>query len=279
MSNSILQQAMQLAALGLAVHWLRSPSWGGKAPVRRAWQSVPWQSPEQLRRSYRDWFNVGIHTGAVSGARYPVVVLDLDSAEALRWALQHLPRTPMRVITRRGEHWYYLRPVGGARLPNRAHIAKQAKDVRADEGQVVCPPSRHPSGHIYSWAEEPSASMLAVLPSWDPSWFPAPQLAFSLPSAQLGASRARLVGRAIARAKHWPVAEENTGRGTQTFLLAAILVRELQLDPATAFNILAEHYNPRLPQPYGEDLLRRKVSEAQRTSTSARSARMSEARP
>lgn len=34
MSSKILEHAMQLAALGLAVDWLRSPTRGGQAPSR-----------------------------------------------------------------------------------------------------------------------------------------------------------------------------------------------------------------------------------------------------
>lgn len=67
-------------------------------------------------------------------------------------------------------------------------------------------------------------------------------------------------GRGLARS--WRVAEENEGRGTQTYKLALSLVRGLALDPESAYQLLATEFNPRLPQPYSELLLRRKISEA-----------------
>lgn len=79
---------------------------------------------------------------------------------------------------------------------------------------------------------------------------------------QLEAIDLRTLRRAEGFAKRWRVAEENAGRGTQTFRLACTLVNGLGLDPERAYQLMAEHYNSRLPQPYDERRLRRKVSEA-----------------
>ena len=75
----------------------------------------------------------------------------------------------------------------------------------------------------------------------------------------------RSLARARGAARRWRICEESEGRGTQTFKLAQFLLVELGLDAETTYQILATEYNPRLPQPYNEALLRRKVSEAQRS--------------
>lgn len=270
--HALLDHALHLSNLGLPVHWLQPPVQGGKAPIRCGWQKVPWQPPADLRRSFQRNFNVGIRTGAVPGARVCVVVLDLDSAQEIAWAIQNMPITPMRAITRRGEHWYYLYPPDGCIIPTRHRPSGRALDVNAQLAQVVCPPSTHPSGHIYRWVVPPSSELLRQVPQWKPHYFqsrapvPAPkQLA---PSAAVDVARALRRGRGFARC--WRVAAESEGRGTQTYLLAVTLVHGLGLDAGTAYDLLAAEFNPRLPEPYTEDLLRRKVAEAQKATHATR---------
>lgn len=263
--NEILESAVKLSGIGLAVHWLQPPSEGGKAPMRCGWQKVPWQSPAELRASYREGCNLGIRTGWVQGASFCVVALDLDSIEALDWARKSMPATPLVAVTRRGEHWYYRYPGYGCIIPTRHRPDGLALDVNAQLAQVVCAPSVHASGHLYRWIVLPTQEMMSSLPQWDPVWFrsrptgpaPAPSEADALEPG-----RAFRRGRGFAR--NWRLAPEGDGRGTQTYLLAVTLVKGLQLDEQSAFQILASEWNPRLPQPYTEELLRRKVAEAQK---------------
>ena len=103
--------------------------------------------------------NVGIATGADSG----LIVLDLDSDQAVDEATRRgLPPTPV-VRTAKGLHLYFRHP--GGRIKNRANVAA-GMDIRADGGYVVAPPSVHPTGTVYEWEVSPDQAKLADLPDW-----------------------------------------------------------------------------------------------------------------
>lgn len=127
-------------------------------------------SEYQERRATEDeiaeWFpegaeqNVGIVTGAISD----VVVLDVDSRDALE-TIQNkhpLPHTPS-VKTGKGWHFYFKHP--GWMIKNRAGILPGV-DVRGDGGYVVAPDSVHPDGQEYTWEVSPEEIEFAELPDW-----------------------------------------------------------------------------------------------------------------
>jgi hypothetical protein len=94
------------------------------------------------RPEIRDWFdqdpeiNIGVITGEPSG----VVVLDYDHAQP------PLPLTPI-AQSARGVHAYFR---AGAHVPSRAF---SWGELRGEGNYVVLPPSWHPSGVQYRWAE------------------------------------------------------------------------------------------------------------------------------
>ena len=103
--------------------------------------------------------NVGIATGAVSG----LVVLDLDSDQAVQEAKRRgLPHT-VTVSTGKGLHAYFRHP--GGTVGNRSGILP-GWDIRGDGGYVVAPGSVHPSGVVYSWENAHDAAPLADMPDW-----------------------------------------------------------------------------------------------------------------
>ncbi len=104
--------------------------------------------------------NVGIITGALSG----IVVLDLDSDEAIAEAKHRgLPENTVVVQTGRGEHWYFRHP--GGTIANRAGIFAGA-DLRGDGGYVVAPESVHETGVIYTYKQPPGLFDIAPMPQW-----------------------------------------------------------------------------------------------------------------
>ena len=151
-----------------------NPERAGKVPTAR------WE-PFQRRRPTDDelmaWFDDGtLHNIAiVTGPQSGIVVVDLDSSGALAWAIAHLPFTPMRVITGKGEHWYYRHP-GHIAIRNRARVETAdgvlAIDIRGDGGYVVAPGSMHHTGHIYRAPERWPESLDAV-PVFELAWFTA----------------------------------------------------------------------------------------------------------
>lgn len=290
---TILSVGLKLASGGFAVHWLRGPSGGeekgrGKAPIYRDWQQAPWQSPEQLRRTYVPGCNLGIHTGRVHGARCALLVVDCDDEAAVAWARAHLPRPAWKVRTRQGEHWYYFRPETEARCPNRARVGGLRLDVRCDDGNIVCPPSVHPSGFVYEIDGEFLERTYAAwtwtdpLPVFDYAWLPgspAPAPALSVRATHKAAmSDARRERRAMGLAHKWQVSERGAGQGTDTFKLCGYLLHTLGLSPEETYRVVATHYNPRCPQPYAEPELLRKVQQAA-TQMRDRRPRLADERP
>lgn len=253
-----LREAIRLCELGIAVHLLHPRS---KEPIAEKWQQAPALNAELLAMLYRPGLEIGIHTGLVQGAGFPVVVLDLDNPESVQYAHERFPVSPVRAKTRRGEHWYFRHP--GEPIGTRHRPERLALDVQGEGAHVVCPPSVHATGFVYEWIADPTRESLARLPVWSRSWFPPPAAPVVMRSA-LRIGR-RELARAVGAARKWRVEEESEGRGTQTFKLAQFLTLQLGLDAEQTYRVLASEYNPRLHQPYGEDRLRRKVSEALRS--------------
>jgi hypothetical protein len=110
--------------------------------------------------------NIGILTGAESG----IIVVDVDdkdgmlgseSLQSLAARFGGLPRT-LTSITGNGRHPYYEHP--GIPIKNSVGTLAPGVDVRAENGYVVAPPSRHANGSRYRW-EDPDQP-LAPLPDW-----------------------------------------------------------------------------------------------------------------
>jgi len=125
---------------------------------------------DEIEGWFRRWpdANVGLVTGRVSG----LVVVDIDprhggqaSLERLRDEHGPLPRTVEAETGGGGRHLYFAYP--GVLVHNRVGILPGI-DLRADGGCVVAPPSRHPSGRRYRWAEgsSPDDLPLAAMPAW-----------------------------------------------------------------------------------------------------------------
>jgi len=117
-----------------------------------------------IRRWWDRWprANVGIACGP-SG----LLVIDVDDPTAAREALAgypELPETPTS-STAKGRHYYFRAP--DPPPPNRVRVLAGV-DVRSAGGYVIAPPSVHPSGTVYQWAEGRSPDDVAVAPC--PDW-------------------------------------------------------------------------------------------------------------
>lgn len=95
--------------------------------------------------------NIGVATGIVFD------VVDIDGPvgeEALRAALPGYVHEGPEVHTGRGRHLYFAK----ATLRNAANHEIKI-DYRGHNGYVVAPPSIHPDGHRYEWANGPEAPL------------------------------------------------------------------------------------------------------------------------
>jgi len=117
-----------------------------KIPAQ-AWKSAfedgPW-SDDELRSIWRERgreLNPGLACGPLSGPG--LIVVDGDNAEALIWMRANLPPTPMRTITRNGEHWYYADD-GATGVGNRSDVLGSKKRFEYDAGKAGFDVRLHP---------------------------------------------------------------------------------------------------------------------------------------
>lgn len=140
-----------------------------KIPLLSDWTKQATTEAQTIGGWWAQWpeANVGIATGRESG----IWVLDVDPRhqgdESLHELLHvhgALPDTPVS-MTGGGGLQYFFRYPAGRKLVNRANV-KPGLDVRGDGGQVVGPPSIHPSGVAYAWDIAPHDQALADAPAW-----------------------------------------------------------------------------------------------------------------
>lgn len=166
-NTDYIDYAVSYAARGLRVFALQPK---GKIPATPNGCKDGTLSPVLIRQQWSDRSrNIGIATGVESG----VFVLDVDGPEGAQsltqWVDLHgaFPATP-QAITARGRHFYFSHPGELCELKNSASKAAPGIDVRTDGGYVVAPPSIHPSGDVYRWADGagPADVPFAACPDW-----------------------------------------------------------------------------------------------------------------
>jgi hypothetical protein len=156
---------------GFACHWLK-----GKAPFQQEWSTRPVATLEELRQSYKPWFNLGVRVGkwSVLAAEFGLVVLDIDlrnplSSDACYEAVEGLlGHATLNVASGRGLGGHIYLKCALEKLPGKAAtIVDKSKDMVEIDGKlkaawtlellstgknVVVPPSIHPdTGKPYEW--------------------------------------------------------------------------------------------------------------------------------
>lgn len=279
----MLDEAIRLSRLGLAVHFLRPPHGGaeqgrGKAPIRGSWQRRAAMSESELRREYRVGCNLGLHCGAVEGASVRVVALDCDGPGAIDFLRGRgvLPTT-VKTKTRKGFHLLYRHP--GVFVPTRLKVEGHPVDLIADSRaggmNLVCPPSVHPTGFVYRAIGGPwTAEQLAEMPVFNPAWFPetpaaapGPARRTPLPSRFVRKPERTLVCAEQALSKMQPAIQGQFG-SRSTLVAALMLARRFELDEQQIFELLVRAYNHRCVPPWSERELRQKARDAARIAES-----------
>lgn len=148
--NAVLEAALDYASRGWRVLPVRA---GTKVPLVARWPKAATTDWGTIRDWWTRWpdAGVGIATGRGSG----LVVLDIDPRNAGWVSLDVLearhgkaPAAPWAWTGGGGVHAYF-------RAPGSTRTTKLAPglDLKAEGGFVVAPPSHHPSGERYRWAE------------------------------------------------------------------------------------------------------------------------------
>lgn len=166
---TVLDAALDYAARG----WRVVPIIPGrKHPGLDAWQEAATTDPDIIRQWWQRWptHGVGIATGAGSG----IFVLDVDNGPGkdgdesladLQATYGPLPETVEVITGSGGRHLYYRVPEGVDIRNDQAARLGVGLDIRGDGGQVVAPPTIHPSGRRYEW-EASNPDDVADAPGW-----------------------------------------------------------------------------------------------------------------
>jgi len=145
----------------------------GKHPRLGAWQKQATTKPSQIRSWWKKYpeTNIGIATGWESD----LIVLDVDVGQGLghlqEWERQgkFLPTTVTAQTGSGGLQHYFVYPDLDFDPKTKTRLCGFVDiDVRANGGQVVAPPSLHPSGNHYRWVDGHSPDDVAVAapPDW-----------------------------------------------------------------------------------------------------------------
>lgn len=126
-----------------------------KRPYMTNW--LQYTKTRATQKTVESWFNslTGAGVGVVTGRISNIIVLDVESY--CKTPIEELlKRYPTHLIARSGSggyHLYYQYPQGISKVSNRVGIFEGA-DLRGDGGFIVLPPTRHPSGNLYTWMEQ-----------------------------------------------------------------------------------------------------------------------------
>jgi hypothetical protein len=172
---TVLENALLYASRGIRVIPIAP---GEKYPAGiEAWQTIATSNTDTVKQwfttTYKDW-GVGICTGR-AGARQ-VFVLDIDEHDPqqsgsdtladLEQEHGKLPDTVTVLTPTGGRHLYFTTPIAirndaGKRLG-------PGLDIRGDGGQVLAPPTLHPTGKPYTFEE--GFGITDILPADAPDW-------------------------------------------------------------------------------------------------------------
>jgi hypothetical protein len=158
--TEVLKAALDYAARGWQVFPIKPQS---KEPATRRGFYDATTNPATLRR----WFarghpyNIAVRTGLISG----IFILDIDgevgATNLCALVAEHgaIPQTRIST-TGKGHHLWFRAETD---IPCSTGKIAPGVDIRADSGYVVAPPSVHPSGAIYRWAND-------LAPATAPDW-------------------------------------------------------------------------------------------------------------
>jgi hypothetical protein len=152
----------------------RHKQMSGKLPVSLRYYFHPIGTPKEAQPVRFRSAGVGIVTGQCSN----LVVLDVDTDEAMEKIREFCLPDTRTVKTPRGKHYYFRHPGAGYFVPSNYGLLWQGIDVKGEGAYVVAPPSWNATGGRYYWLDPDTpiadlpASMLELLQtlSHRPRW-------------------------------------------------------------------------------------------------------------
>jgi RecA-family ATPase len=161
-ADPMLQEALDYAKCGLAVFPAQ-----GKIPFKHS-HGVKDASidPGWIRGRWAE--HPGANIAIACGSASQIIVVDDDSdearAELATLEVKHGPLPPTAMSkTKRGHHRYFAIPKG-RRIPHKGKRNGSPLEIISDRHYVLAPPSIHPSGIGYEWAND--ITEFAEAPNW-----------------------------------------------------------------------------------------------------------------
>ncbi len=220
---ALLDAALAYAKRGFAVHPLRPRD---KRPATAHGLHDATTDPETLRRWWADTPEANIGLAVPPG--YCVLDVDGDTGRASLNG-HHLPETPCGMTGGGGLHYWFAVPEG-VPATNRVGILPGI-DLRAAGGYVVAPPSVHPTGALYSWADGLGLGEVKIAPA--PAWLvaliapPAEPTPDRTPAPERTATASTPYGIAALAAEAEAVASTAPGGRNDRLNLAALRLGQL----------------------------------------------------
>ena len=155
--DSALDLALAYAESGFSVVPLLRHN---KVPPRELGSWERFKSEQPTTEEITRWFK-GRNDLVVALVTGKFLVIDADTPEAVVWAANNLPVTPLKVATGKGMHYYYNNPENFTTyVARRVAGFDPAKliDIRGVGGLIIAPYNIHATGAIY----EPQ-----VIPDWE----------------------------------------------------------------------------------------------------------------
>lgn len=266
-----------------------------KKPTYEEWPTRSLE-PEE----FGDGDLVGIMAGPLSDGGKPghaLVIIDLDSADAVAQADNYLPPTGMAEgrASKPRSHRYYLVPFDSIPDWAKSHAKQSApaaikatghpgpfmksfrhRETKAEVikfqgtgGQAVCPPSLHPSGEQREWEGRIPGDPAVVdfVDLWDAVGRLASRCGAAIPVSgrkwiRKATSAPSVLKRVSAYFRKVPEAISGQGGHNATFWAARVLVWGFRLTKDAAFRFLKEEYNPRCQPEWEDKELLHKVEDA-----------------
>jgi hypothetical protein len=244
----------------------------GKAPVIRGWQKIAAFTEDQITEFWASprWClsNVGIRLG--NG----IMRIDVDGEQAAA-KLAELSKNDLPVT------WEFTRDGSPQRLyatPKNetwpTHSIKfngdhQELKFQSVGSQSVVPPSLHAEGQRYQWlpGRSPDEIPLAPAPDWLARYMREQATAKKKTRRRAKTGKhtrltPKLRARVLTYLNACPAAVSGEHGHDTCFATVRAVVWGFNLDVDTAYDLLAEHYNPRCLPPWSEQELRHKIKEA-----------------
>lgn len=149
---------LRMASFGMRLHPCKPRS---KEAILKGWPDKATTDPAQLQTWNEEYPNC--NWGGSAGEQSGLLVIDTDSEEALALfkGFGPVPST-LTVKTARGWHFYFQYPKG-MKIKNSSSTLGLKIDVKAERGNIIVPPSVHPSGAIYKIVDDCPP---APVPEW-----------------------------------------------------------------------------------------------------------------